>query len=579
MNSQLIHILIVEDNPGDARLLMELLDHSMLGEAFPEFHLQRAKTLQESLQFLKNSPINLVLLDLNLPDSRGLETFYSLEHQCPDVPIIVLTGLEEEKIGLKAVKAGAQDYLAKGQIEAQVLARSILFSMERQNLIHRLDEQKQALERSNMRFYTILSNTADGILIVDQKNYVRFLNPSARQIFRKRAEDCLGEKLWFEIEPGHRREMPIEFENEEIIHLEMLVEEIPWEGENANLISVRDVTERKRARDQLEKRVHERTAELRNLNQSLIYEIVEHKETAEELKVKTSQLEEAHKRLKENQNQLIQTEKLASIGQLAAGVAHEINNPMAFVISNLTTLSEYISGFKSMLETYGEFSGAIDDSSPAPLQEIQQKIANLKSEKDLDYILSDIDDLMSETQEGTDRVKEIVKNLRSFARVDEGEIREGDINEGIQSALKMAHNEIKYKGEVITKFDDIPVIRCYPGQLNQVFLNILVNAAQALSEGGTITIETKKEDQNIKITFADTGSGISPEHMPKLFDPFFTTKEVGKGTGLGLSISHGIIQKHGGKIFVESELGKGTKFTIYLPIRGIENLEENSASA
>jgi signal transduction histidine kinase len=567
MDAQLIHILIVEDNPGDARLLMELLDHSMLGASFPDFHMIRAKTLEEGVQILSSQIIDLVLLDLDLPDSRGLETFHTLESTFPDLPIIVLTGLEEESVGLQAVKAGAQDYLIKGQVEAQVLARSILFSMERQNMVHRLDEQRQALERSNMRFYTILSNTADGILIVDSQNFVRFINPSAIQIFRKKAEDCLGEKLWFDIQPERRNEMGIELDNGQQAFLEMLMEEIPWEGENAFLVSVRDVTERKRARDQLEKRVNERTKELRSLNQSLIYEVVEHKQTTEELRSSTQQLKEAHQKLKENQAHLVQTEKLASIGQLAAGVAHEINNPMAFVMSNLSTLTDYVSVFKIMFKSYGELEASLEGQEIELLKELE----NLRSKKDLDYILSDVEDLLKETREGTERVKEIVKNLRSFARVDTADVRHSDLNEGVQSALKMAHNEIKYKSEVVEDYGQIPIIPCYPGQLNQVFLNMLINASQAIDNDGQISIKTSVVDEQIKITFSDTGSGIAPEHLPKLFDPFFTTKEVGKGTGLGLSISHGIVQKHGGEIQVESELGKGTTFTILLPIKGIES--------
>ena len=559
---------------------MEHLDPCTLGNGFPDFHLQRATTLKEAISLAKTVKIDLILLDLNLSDSRGIESFSKLEHEFPDIPVIVLTGLEEERIGLQAVKAGAQDFLAKGHIVPQTLARSIVFAMERQFLVQKLDEQRKALERSNMRFYTILSNTVDGILIVDHRNLVRFVNPSAIQIFRVKAEDCLGEKLWFEMDLGPRREMPLQFDGEETIYLELLMEQIPWEGEDANLISVRDVTDRRRAREQLEKRVLERTSELRNLNQSMIYEIVEHKDTADKLRMKSDQLEEAHRRLQENQSNLIQTEKLASIGQLAAGIAHEINNPMAFVISNLSTLGNYVSSLKMILKSYEELTSAFNGGQSPTVLSLVEKIEQLKSQKELDYILSDIDDLLSETQEGTDRVKEIVKNLKSFARIDEVEIREGDINEGIQSALKMVHNEIKYKGEANTNFGEIPAIRCYPGQLNQVFLNILVNAAQALEKGGKITVTTLLEEENIKIIFADTGTGIAPEHLPKLFDPFFTTKEVGKGTGLGLSISHGIIKKHGGKILVDSKLGEGTVFTIYLPLQGVtEDSESHSESS
>jgi signal transduction histidine kinase len=187
---------------------------------------------------------------------------------------------------------------------------------------------------------------------------------------------------------------------------------------------------------------------------------------------------------------------------------------------------------------------------------------------DYDFIKEDIDLMIEESIAGTERVKDIVLNLKSFARVDEAEKKDADIIESLESTLKIIWNELKYKADVVKNYSEIPIISCNPGQLNQVFMNIILNAAQAIEERGIITIETEHEDSYITVSISDNGQGIPEENLSKLFDPFFTTKPVGKGTGLGLSISYGIIEKHKGTIEVESEVGIGTKFIIKLPING-----------
>jgi signal transduction histidine kinase len=280
-------------------------------------------------------------------------------------------------------------------------------------------------------------------------------------------------------------------------------------------------------------------------------------------------LEEMNERLMANHNQLIQSEKMASIGQLAAGVAHEINNPVGFVKSNLGTLTGYVKTFKTIFEEYKGLAGAMRNGDDKVQTVILENVEKISEKEDLPYILEDIDNLLTESIEGTERVRDIVQNLKSFARVDEAQIKEADINEGIEATLKIVWNELKYKCTVRKNLEPLPLIRCYPGQLNQVFMNILVNAAQAIPEKGDITIETEATGTHIVIRISDTGVGIKTENIPKLFDPFFTTKGVGKGTGLGLSISQGIIMKHNGSIDVESEVGKGTTFTIRLPIEGV----------
>jgi len=276
------------------------------------------------------------------------------------------------------------------------------------------------------------------------------------------------------------------------------------------------------------------------------------------LEMKNRELEEAYKELKQTQSQILQQEKMASIGQLAAGVAHEINNPMGFISSNLTTLSKYVERLGEYLEIQGKVIRG--EVGPEELKEAEKRLK-------IGYIKEDMVDLIKESLEGAERVKKIVRDLKSFSRVDEAEEKMADINECIESTLNIVWNELKYKARVVKEYGDIPMTRCYPQQLNQVFMNLLVNAGHAIEKEGEIRIRTSNGGGKIKVEISDTGCGIPEEIRGRIFEPFFTTKEVGKGTGLGLSITYDIIKKHGGEIEVESEVGKGTTFTITLPVR------------
>jgi len=268
------------------------------------------------------------------------------------------------------------------------------------------------------------------------------------------------------------------------------------------------------------------------------------------------------KKLEEAHNQLLQSEKLASIGQLAAGVAHEINNPIGFVNSNLGVLKTYVNDLLRIIDLYesGRHLLVVDAA-------LQGRIAEACEKADLDFLREDIETLISESIEGASRVRRIVQDLRDFSRVDSAEWQSADLHAGLESTLNVVWNEIKFKAEVVREFGTLPPVECRLSQINQVFMNILVNAAQAIPEHGTITLRSGCVDDKVWISIADTGNGIPPELMTRIFDPFFTTKPVGKGTGLGLSISYGIVDKHGGHIDVQSSPGQGTTFTIWLPVR------------
>lgn len=298
--------------------------------------------------------------------------------------------------------------------------------------------------------------------------------------------------------------------------------------------------------EQLEERVKQRTVAVEQANRQLIANNVE-------LKQLNEKLESAHV-------QLLQSEKMASIGQLAAGVAHEINNPVGFVNSNLGTLGKYITSMFSVISAYETAEAKV---GPNTCPEVSQ----IKKTLDFNYLKEDIPSLLKESQDGLARVTRIVQDLKDFSHVDEANWQQANLEQGIDSTLNVVANEIKYKAEVVKQYAGLPLVECMPSQLNQVFMNMLMNAAQAIESKGTITVRTGSSGDEVWVEVEDTGKGISPENLSRIFDPFFTTKPIGKGTGLGLSLSYGIVQKHHGRIEVKSELGKGSVFRVWLPAR------------
>ncbi len=300
----------------------------------------------------------------------------------------------------------------------------------------------------------------------------------------------------------------------------------------------------KKAREEAEDILEHRSRELFEANQSLLH---------------------AYNKLKNQKEQLLHQEKLASVGLLSAGIAHEINNPTAFVKSNISSLKRYVDDLKSLIGTYessvAELSLNVKDG-----QYVLGALADKKRDINIDFIYSDVDDLLGESLEGVERIQSIVNSLKEISRPDSGKPEEVDVNECLENTLKIVWNQLKYKVSLEKSYGEIPKILGQTGSLSQVFVNVISNAAQAVDDDGVIKIITSVIDGEVVVKISDNGCGMEPAMCLKVFDPFFSTKGVGEGTGLGLSISHGIIKKHGGRMAVDSTLGVGTTFSVCLPL-------------
>ncbi len=418
-----------------------------------------------------------------------------------------------------------EDITARKKTERELLkskAELLVQHEQLQNLFHQVERTKKEWESS-------MDCIDDVVILADKENRIRRCNKALQEFCGITCQKLIG-KEWHELLISQGLDVPVSCKpGTEIYHTPsgrwFLFNSYPFTDSALNEVTGSVIT------------LHETTV----------------------VKKFTNELEKAYADLKATQAKVVQQEKMASIGQLAAGVAHEINNPMGFISSNLSTLRKYLERLEDFINAQSELIEKVPDKDAAA--ELQNKRKALK----LDYILEDGRDLIKESLEGTERVRTIVQNLKSFSRVDEAECKHADINECINSTINIVWNELKYKAALIKELGDIPPIRCHPQQINQVFMNLLVNAAQAIEHKGEITVKTWHENESVYAQVADTGCGMPESVVNRIFEPFYTTKEVGKGTGLGLSITYDIIKMHGGEISVASEPGRGSSFTVRLP--------------
>lgn len=687
-----IKILLIEDSRFEAEFIKGMLEV----DKNHDFELEWVENLRKGISKITQTKFNIIILDLVLPDSEGLSTFISVHAIVPHIPIIILSGNEDESFAIDAMKYGAQDYFVKGKVNSFLLSRAIYFAIER----------KRA-EEEIKKFKTLTENASYGVTVINLDDHIEYVNESYAQAHGYFINELLGQDISIFHNKNQIRQVRSlnrklknggSFSAVEVWHHHKNGTAFPMlmngvlirdEKEKPSFIALSgiDITARKKTEEMIRqyvdivnnmqvglyvfhledmaddrtlrliatnpaasqftgismenmlgKNIDENFPELRKKRIPEIYanvvrtgepveledvfyenhriasayfsvkafplpnncvgvsfdDMTKRKKTEEALrKSKESyrklfeqsvqvyrDLEQSNIKLKDTQAELVQQEKLASIGQLAAGVAHEINNPLSFITNNFVALEGYVQDIQNYLLLYHKILPKLGRNCSTEIEQKVTEILEFRKKININFILEDLDVLFKETNKGFDRIMGIVQSLRDFSRVDQINKKEVyDFNKAIEDTLTVARNEIKYVAVVEKDFGEIPNIECSGGEINQVLLNIIINASQALQEQnrddfGKILIKTFQKGDYIYCKIQDNGPGIPKEYLGKIFDPFFTTKEVGKGTGLGLSISYDIIvNKHNGDLRAESIPGKGTTFIIKLPIQAPEEEE------
>ncbi|OEU71877.1 MAG: hypothetical protein BA864_11110, partial [Desulfuromonadales bacterium C00003093] len=529
-------------------------------------------------ELFQQNDIEMVITDWIMPGMDGLALCKKIRSLANEsyTYVIILTAKDQKEDLVEVFNAGADDYIAKPfdphELNARVKtgARIVELEIQHKDIANILIESRNKLK-------IVFDSLEEEIVAIDDKFRIVSANNAFLRNTGATFQEIIG-KPCFQDENGSSTgfcDKKVNFLAKRVIesgtpqhsldtysdkHGEKRYKRmncLPVKDEAGKIfqlvIVLKDITD-----DKI------REEKIKALNKRM-------QETSDEIKVKNEKLEYTLKQLKNTQAQIVQAEKMASVGQLAAGVAHEINNPTGFVSSNLKTLADYLNDINRLIKQYRMLITELKDNNAedkitSSIEKLLDQISGIEKEIDLDFIMDDVMDLINDCREGTKRIKKIVLDLKDFAHPGEDKLQATDINKGIESTLNVVWNELKYKATVTKDYGKLPIVKCYPQQLNQVFMNIFVNAVQAIEKRGEIRISTRADNGSVEVRISDTGVGIPKENISKIFDPFFTTKEVGKGTGLGMNIAHNIIKKHNGTINVESEVGKGTTFRIRIPV-------------
>jgi PAS domain S-box-containing protein len=563
-------ILIAEDEFISRNLLQKMLviwGHKVLV----------AEDGLEAWELFQRNNVSMVISDWVMPQMDGLTLCEKIRSANKEsyVYIILLTSKDQKEDLVKVFNVGADDYITKpydnAELQARIKTGKRILSLEDEHL-----DFKNMLLESRNKLRIVLDSLQEKIVSIDERFKILSVNEAFSKDLGETFSDVTGLSFF-----DDENESTFSYSNNELkshvikvfksgesqLFIDTFVDKngkvrheqvncLPVKNEAGKTFQVVIV-----AKDITDERL--KSEKIESLNKKL-------QKAYGQIKSKKDSLEKTLKELRNTQAQILQSEKMASIGQLAAGVAHEINNPTGFISSNLKTLTGYQDDISRLIKKYRKLITNLKNSTgnkdlPPSIIEQIEKIGALETEVDIDFVQEDIQDLVNDCREGTERIKKIVIDLKDFAHPGDDKLQVADINKGIESTLSVVSNELKYKATVTKDFGKLPHVKCYPHQLNQVFMNILVNAAQAMENTGKIHIKTRLTEGNVEIVISDTGCGMSEENLTKIFDPFFTTKEVGKGTGLGMNVSYNIIKKHRGTIDVESTVGEGTTFTILIP--------------
>jgi two-component system, NtrC family, sensor kinase len=648
-----IHLLYLEDETSIFNLVRVLL----LNAQPDGFHLRRAENLKEGLEILSRESFDLILLDLDLPDSRGLETLKRTHAHSPSLPIVVLTGIGDETVAEQVLEWGAQDFLEKMDLKSKTLVRALRYARERK----RDREAREALEENEKKLKALLHNLLAGVFLIDAESQVIVeVNEQAVKMTGASREQLLGAVCHQFVCPEEKGKCPISDLNQTVDHSERLlltsqgepkavlksVSAITLNGRPHFVESFIDISGRKKAEEELKQSEQRYRNLVENISEGMM-ELDEHGKStfcnqrmaeilgydrSEILNVNNFKLIEPSARSlhlrewkerregkvgryelifvkkdgsrvplmvfsspirdeqgnfkgalvimsditerKTLESQLLQSQKMEAVGQLAAGIAHEINTPTQYVTDNIQFLEDSFGSILGTVKEYEALRGRLPAGGELALE--WSALEARGREIDLEYLLEEIPLALSQTREGLDRITRIVRSMKEFAHPGLETKALLNLNQAIETTVTVARNEWKYVAELETVFDpDLPPVFCIPGQINQVFLNILVNAAQAIAgeaeekkgQKGKIEIRTIKKGREVEVRISDSGPGILPSIRERIFEPFFTTKEPGKGTGQGLSIAHRIIvQNHQGQLGVDSFPGQGTTFIIKLPV-------------
>lgn len=576
MNNYKGNILVVDDTPANVRVLSTML-------AKEGYQVFKALTGNMALTACETNQLDLILLDIMMPEMDGYEVCRRLkgDKKTCNIPVIFLSALSDVEDKVKAFEVGGVDYISKPFQDVEVFYRiethlkicKLQANLQQQNTllegeIRERQKAQEALEISEAKNQTLLNAIPDIMFRIDVKGtFLDYRLPENNELKSSdfpEKEDCVGKNIsevlsrdlafWI----SHYIEQTLQKEKIEVGEYMQQVDgnwhayemRFVKSGVSEVLAIARDISSRKQA-------------EAARLQAEAL------------LRSQKQELEQALMELQNAQVQLVQNEKMAALGQLVAGIAHEINNPVSFIYSNLSCASQYVEDLLSLIELYQQ-------EYPQPTAMVKETM----DEIEFDFLMEDLPNILEAMHRGADRIRAIVMSLRNFSRLDEAELKMVDIHEGIDSTLVMLQHRLGGI-ELIKEYGDLPPINCYARQLNQVFLHLLNNAIDALSGvyqpqnlqqiGADFTpiiriITEQKNQDRISIRIANNGPAISESHKSRLFNPFFTTKPVGKSTGLSLSICYQIIvQQHGGNIACFSEPEQGTEFAIALPLGQEDN--------